>query len=193
LPVLHTELIDEDIEYNNIAFASLESSPLQKGTNIGTQFLVADYYSDGHMFTPEQERLLKPLLETDSNKTEQTVLYFRSEATNKSSVPRYAWFRTLRPGSGWWERFKYSYNGENGLSSYSPDRVFGISKLNGKPLPNEEIAVLLKPNETAVFEFCLPHNPISGKERSGFHSSHSMRNCLNAGAFGRQSFPCRTD
>ncbi len=178
LPVLHTELIDEDIEYNNIAFVSLESSPLHEGTNIGTQFLVADYYSDGHMFTPEQERLLKPLLETDSNKTEQTVLYFRSEAINTSSVPRYAWFRTLRPGSGWWERYKYSYNRETGLSSYSPDRVFGISKLNGKPLPNEEIAVLLKPNETAVFEFCLPHNPIS-RERALRISQQSFNEKLS--------------
>jgi hypothetical protein len=182
LPVLHTELIDEDIEYDNIAFVSLESSALHERTNIGTHFLVADYYSNGHMFTPEQERILKPLLEADSNKTEQTVLYFRSKATNTSSVPRYAWFRTLRPGSGWWEKFNYTYEKENGLSSYSPERVFGISKLNGVPLPNEEIAVLLKPNETAVFEFYLPHNPIS-RERALALSNQSFNDrlaeCIN--------------
>ena len=53
----------------------------------------------------------------------------------------------LGPGSGWWEKLKYSYDGKTGLSSYSPDRVFGISLLNGNPLPDEEIAVLLQPGE----------------------------------------------
>jgi hypothetical protein len=165
LPILHTTQTDEDIEYRVTSFASLESFPLNKNTSIGTHYLVADSYSEGHMFTPEQEKILKPLLQSDSTKTEETVLYFRAEATNKSSVPRYAWFRTIRPGSGWWEKFSYTYDKETGLSSYSPDRVFGISKLNGNPLPNEEIAVLLKPNETAVFEFYLPHYPIS-RERA---------------------------
>lgn len=161
LPILHTKLIDEDIEYNSITFVSLESSPLNDKTKIGTQFLVADYYSAGHMFTPEQQKLLNPLLKTDSTKTQETVLYYKVEAVNTSSVPRYAYFRTLRPGSGWWQKSIYSYNHEYGLSSYSANRVFGISKLNGKPLLNEEIAVLLKPNEKAVFEFYIPHDPIS--------------------------------
>jgi|WetSurMetagenome_2_1015567.scaffolds.fasta_scaffold00875_5 hypothetical protein len=160
LPILHTKLTDEDIEYNSIAFVSLESSPLIEKSKIGTHFLVADYYSAGHMFTPEQQNFLKLLLKTDSVKTEETVLFYKVEAVNKSSVPRYAFFRTLRPGSGWWQKFKYSYNPKTGLSSYASNRVFGISKLNGKPLPNEEIAVLLKPNEKAVFEFRLPHTPL---------------------------------
>lgn len=160
-PLLHTKLIDEDIEYNSITFVSLESSPFNNKTKIGTQFLVADYYSAGHMFTPEQQKLLNPLLKEDSTKTEETVLYYKVEAVNNSSVPRYAYFRTLRPGSGWWQKSIYSYNHENGLSSYSHDRVFGISKLNGKPLSNEEIAVLLKPDEKAIFEFYIPHDPIS--------------------------------
>jgi hypothetical protein len=177
LPILHTTQTDEDIEYKITSFASLESSPLNKNTLIGTHYLVADYYSEGHMFTPEQEKLLKPLLQVDSTKTEETVLYFRAEATNKSSVPRYAWFRTIRPGSGWWEKFNYTYDKETGLSSYSPDRVFGVSKLNDKPLPNEEIAVLLKPKETAVFEYYLPYNPIS-EERALRLSNQSFNERL---------------
>jgi hypothetical protein len=163
LPILHTKLIDEDIEYNSITFVSPESSLLNEKSGIGTHYLVADYYSAGHMFTPEQQKILTPLLKADSTKTEETVLYYRAEALNISSVPRYAYFRTLRPGSGWWQRFSYSYNRETGFSGYSTDRIFGISKLNGKPLPNEEIAVLLKPNEKAVFEFYIPHDPISEK------------------------------
>lgn len=164
LPILHSTQMDDDVEYKVTSFASLESSSLNKKTLIGTNYLVADYYSAGHMFTPEQEKLLNPLLQAESVKKEETVLYLRAEATNKASVPRYAFFKTIRPG-GWWEKSGYAYDKETGLSSYSTDRIFGVSKLNGKPLPNEEVAVLLKPNETAVFEFCLPHNPIP-KERA---------------------------
>jgi hypothetical protein len=161
LPILHINLIDEDIEYNSTVFVALESSPLDNKTNIGTNFLVADSYSGGHMFTPEQKKLLTPLLIADSSKKEETVAYFRTEAINRSPVPRYAFFRTIRPGTGWWAKFKYSFNRETGLSGYSSNRIFGISKLNGKPLPDEEIAILLKPNEKAVFEFYIPHKPVS--------------------------------
>jgi len=165
LPILHMSQTDEDIEYNSTSFVALESTPLDKNIAFGTHYLVADSYSFGHMFTPEQDKLLKPLIQAESEKTEETVLYFRTVAINKSSVPRYAYFRTLRPGSGWWEKFQHSYDRETGLSAYTPDRIFGVSKLNGKPLQNEEIAILLKPDETAVFEFFVPHNPIS-KERA---------------------------
>jgi hypothetical protein len=161
LPILNVTLNDEDIEYNSTIFVSNEYSPLNEKAKMGTDFLVADYYSAGNMFTDDQIKLLKPLLHADSLKTEETVIYYRAEAVNNSDVPRYAFFRTLRPGSGWWEKVKYSFDNKTGFSAYSSDRIFGISKLNGKPLPNEEISVLLKPDEKAVFEFYIPHNPIS--------------------------------
>jgi hypothetical protein len=163
LPILHTVKTDGDIEYQSTTLVSLETSPLNDKTPIGTHFMVADNSSYGHMFTPSQEEALKVFTKEETDKNEETVLNFRVVATNKSTVPRYAWFRTLRPGSGWWEKLAYKYDPATGFSSYSPDRIFGISKLNGAPLPNEEIAVLLKPGENAVFEFCLPHSPISGE------------------------------
>jgi hypothetical protein len=186
LPILHSTQIDEDIEYISTAFVTLESTPLDGKSKIGTDFLVADYYSAGHMFTEEQQNQLKLLLHNDSTRTEETVLYLRTEAVNRSSVPRYAFFRTIRPGSGWWEKFSYSYDRKTGLSGYSPDRIFGISKLNGDPLPNEEISVLLKPDEKAIFEFRIPNSPIS-KERAlrladqSFDKKHTeCRNFWNA-------------
>jgi hypothetical protein len=42
LPILHTKLIDEDIEYHSTAFASFEKSPLSPQSLMGTDFLVAD-------------------------------------------------------------------------------------------------------------------------------------------------------
>ncbi len=116
------------------------------------------------MFTRNQKELAKSRINDELSKSEETVLYYRVVATNTSSVPCYAWFRTIKPGRGWWDKKSYFYNGESGFSSYSADRIFGISKLNGNPLPNEEIAVLLKPNEKAVFEFYLPHSPVSAAQ-----------------------------
>jgi hypothetical protein len=161
LPILHSSLLDDGIEYYSTSFVSLESSPLNANTPIGTHYLVADSSSYGHMFTREQVEIVKSRIHDELIKSEETVLYYRVVATNTNPVPRYAWFRTIKPGRAWWDRLGYSYNRESGFSSYATGRVFGISKLNGRPLPDEEIAVLLKPNEKAVFEFFLPHSPVS--------------------------------
>jgi hypothetical protein len=165
LPILNTTQTDGDIRYSTTTFVTLENSVLKNDTPIGTHYLVADNSSYGHMFTRAQEDSLKKYTSKESEKSEETVLYYRAVAKNTSSVPRYAWFRTVRPGSGWWEKLRYTYDAGTGLSGYSPDRVFGISRLNGNPLPDEEIAILLQPREEAVFEFRIPHNPIS-RERA---------------------------
>ena len=173
LPILHTTLLDDGIEYYTTSFVSLESTPLNSNSPIGSHYLVADSCSYGHMFTREQRETVKLRFQDELNKSEETVLYYRAVATNTSSVPRYAWFRTIKPGRGWWDKKSYSYDRATGFSSYSTDRVFGISKLNGSPLPDEEIAVLLKPNEKAIFEFCLPHSPVS-KVRAELLSGQSF-------------------
>ena len=160
LPILHTWHTDEDIEYHSTAFVSLEKS-LNRESLTGSHYLVADSFSYGHMFTPDQKEGLKTLISDELNKAEESVLFLRTIAVNTSAVPQYAFFRTLRPGRGWWEKIGYAYSGETGFSGYSADRIFGISRLNGRPLPDEEVAVLLKPHEEAVFEFVLPHRPVS--------------------------------
>lgn len=165
LPILHTTKTDGDIEYRTITFVTLEKTGLENGIEFGTDYLFADSCSYGHMFTPRQEERLRIVAAKESQKTEETVLYFRARAKNLTTVPRYAWFRTVRPGSGWWDKRKYHYEAKTGLSIYPDESVFGVSLLNGQPLPNEEIAVLLKPGEEAVFEFRLPHSPLS-RERA---------------------------
>jgi hypothetical protein len=159
LPILHSTLTDDDVVYNSTTFVSLEKSPLS--AQKGTDFMVADKHSGGHMFTKEQEELLKTRTEKALNPEEETVLFFRSEVQNTGSVPRYAWFKTPRPGTGWWHKSPYAFDEKTGFSAYSDDRVFCISKLNGKPLPNEEISVLLQPGEKVLFEFFIPHSPVS--------------------------------
>jgi hypothetical protein len=92
LPILNTRQTDGDIEYSTTTFVTLEATKLENGCSIGTNYLVADNSSYGHMFTPAQEDSLKLYTEKESNKSEETVLYFRAIARNTASVPRYAWF-----------------------------------------------------------------------------------------------------
>ncbi|RPH38169.1 hypothetical protein EHM92_00730 [bacterium] len=161
LPILHSTLSDGEIEYRSTAFVSLERSPLTVHASMGTDWMVADAHSTGHMFTKEQEELVKPRLEAEEGKTESTVLFYRTEAANTGAVPRYAWFKTVRPGTGWWMKTGYSFDRATGFSSFSSGRVFALSRFNGRPVHDEETAVLLKPGEKAVFEFLLPHTPLS--------------------------------
>ena len=158
LPILHSIHKDDDIEYKSTYFVSLENASLTQQK--GTDYLVADKYSSGHMLTEAQEQKVKTKLEETFKTKEETVLYFRSVITNTGKAPRYAWFKTIKPGSAWWQKYPYKYDSNTGLSNYSKDSAFCISKLNGNPLPNEEMAVLLQPGEKAVFEFFLPHAPI---------------------------------
>jgi hypothetical protein len=177
LPILHSTHIDDDIEYHSTSFVSLEHSSLtdQKGTN----YLVADQYSVGHMLTDAQEESVKPKLKEAFGTNEETVLYFRSEITNTGKVPRYAWFRTIKTRNG----NPYTFDPKTGLSKYSGDSVFCVSKLNGNPLPNEEIAVLLQPGEKAVFEFFLPHAPVSNVRALALSAQSFDRKFIECKAF----------
>ncbi len=160
LPVLHTILKDEDITYHSVAFASYETSPLTESTLKGTPYLVADYYCQGTTFTPDQEKAFNKIHEESMNHKEEIVLYFRCEAVNHGKVPRYAFFKVPKPGTGWWYRLPYHFDASNGFSEYSGDSVFCVSRLNGMPMHNEEVSLLIPPGEKALFEFFLPHQPV---------------------------------
>lgn len=179
LPILRGEIEDEDIRYEVTQFVSLERTPLTAGTLRGTDYLVADNYGHGHMFTPEQAAAEASIHEAEMNTGEETVLYTRVVATNRGRVPRYAVFKTAAPTlhtpisprlPGW------TFDAAQGLGSYESGAVFAVSLLNGKPLPAEEVSILLRPGESAEFFCYLPHRPITAER---------------AIALGRQNFPAR--
>ncbi|MEN8227305.1 MAG: hypothetical protein ABFS38_04055 [Bacteroidota bacterium] len=159
LPILHSIHTDEDVEYHSTYFVSLEQSHLTdrsvKGSNIHTRYSASDHQ-------------------------EETVLYFRSEITNRGTAPRYAWLKTITAGRRRW--LPHTFNPGTGFSAFAPDSVYCISSLNGNPLPNEEMSLLLQPGETAVFEFFLPHFPISNKRALE----------LSAQSFDERYLECKT-
>ena len=160
LPILHKIHEDGDIRYHTTTFTSLEVSALTSQNVHGTPYMVADTQNAGTALTEEQKRRAAELLSAAAN-GEQVVLYVRVEASNTAKVPRYAWIKAPKPGTTWNERYPYAFDGKDGFSHYASDRVFCVSLLNGKPLPQEEMAVLLQPGETMTFDFRLPHEPIS--------------------------------
>ncbi len=163
LPILGGRMVDGEIEYSLITFATLETGTLSPQTLRGTDYLLADGHAKQHMFTPAQQDRFDSLLPAELEDGEETVLFLRISATNTFSSPRYAFLRTIWPskGSGEGDALKWHLDGETGFASYESGRVFSISKLDGKPLEQEEVVILLQPGETTVLDVFLPHRPIS--------------------------------
>ncbi len=160
LPILHGRIGDEEITYEVTMFTGLERTPLTAPTLRGTPYLVADFNSGGHMFTPAQQAEVNRLREAEvvATQTEETVLYVRGVATNRGATPRYALFKTMTPQN--LKRTEWSVDRARGAGVFKSGRVFVVTKLNGQPA-GEESSVLLKPGESAVFEMFVPHSPIS--------------------------------
>ena len=163
LPILNGKLLDGDIAYHLTTFVTLEGKPLNSKELLGTHFLVADAYAKRNMFTPEQRALCDSLREQELENAEETVLCLRITATNSFSRPRYAFLRSIWPSKGTGEDSAIDWRLEKatGLSTYQSGRIFAISKLNGAPLEQPEVTILLEPGETAVMDVFLPHRPIS--------------------------------
>lgn len=172
LPILHSELVDGDIRYDCTSFVTLEQSPLTSQTVQGTQYLVSDGYGAGNMLSEQQSALRQQLLPGEMEREEETVFYFRAEATNTASVPRYVWYKNIFPRG----IANYSYDGDAGYGHMENGDVFGVCKLNGEPLPVEELAQLVKPGETITIEFYVPHRPIpAGRAEALFGQSFEER------------------
>jgi len=164
LPILQASIADDDVSYDTISFVSYERSAFHAETLRGTHYLAADGYGYGHMLTEKQLQEREQVLPQELNRDEETVLYFRAVATNKSRVPRYAWFKNVIPNAFVLNNDQtYSFDAQKGFVQFSEERVCCVSKLNGEPLTAEESAILLPPGGTATFEFYLPHRPISQK------------------------------
>lgn len=165
LPILNVESIDGEITYRQKIFVTLETSPLTRENVHGTHYLVADLYAK----TPT-ERIPAQQAETDRlhhseiHQPEETVLFLRITAENTSSAPKYAYLRIPQPNVPLIaELAPYVPQLAEGLAFYDRDRVFMTATLNGQPVQDVEYAVLLAPGETAVFEFKLPHSPVSSE------------------------------
>ena len=164
LPVYHSELKDDDVIYHTTSFVSFEIIPLNHQTNKGTNYMVSDKHSYGRTFHEEDQVILDEKMKSAYEFDDKAILYSRTQIVNNGDAARYAWIKTPRPGTGWWGAKIHTYDSKSGFSSYSEDRIFCVSLLNGDPLTNEELAILLMPGESVEYDFYMPHIPVNREE-----------------------------
>ncbi|MDD5678028.1 MAG: hypothetical protein PHW60_08585 [Kiritimatiellae bacterium] len=160
LPILRSTQREENVHYHLTVFCTLENRPLSANAVRGSEWTACYPNTGGNMLTPEEREKLKDLLRAEMRaRDEETVCVIRIAAVNTERTPQYAWFkggsfygaRLLKPAG---------YQSANGYGILESGRVFAIHRLNGAPMPEEEMAVLLQPGETAIFEILIPHQPL---------------------------------
>ena len=159
LPILHVDQHDGAIAYHLTTFVTLEKSPLTAATLRGSHFLVADNFCCGHMHTEKDRAIVQAETEKETTgRAEETVLLLRIEAVNTGTTPHHAFLTALQPRSALPQQ---PYDGRRGLGRAAAGSVYAINRLNGQPMPQPEVAVLLAPGAKAVVEIAMPHQFLS--------------------------------
>ncbi len=159
LPILNSIQKEDSITYNLTTFATLESTPLNTGQVKGTDFLTGYAHFSGNMLKEENQKELIDSFQKELKANEEEIICrFRITAVNKSESPSYAWFKTP-----YYEEATYTFDAKKGYSYNKDGDVFSIATIDGKPVYNEEMAILIQPRDSVVFEFMVPHSPISQK------------------------------
>ena len=158
LPIYFSVTEDDDVVYQSQSFVTLEKSILTEENVKGTHFMISDKYSAGRSWTEAQQKQLDDVLKNTPPAEEETVLVIHTVITNKGDVPRYAWMKIPYASH---RGVEYSYDPTTGFSSFKDGRIFCASLLGGKPVPNDETAVLLQPGESMDVDYFIFHSPVS--------------------------------
>ena len=151
LPILHAIQRESDIHYHVTAFATLEKGPIAASRLRGSEWQACYANTGGQMLKPEEREKIADLIEAEMHgREEETVCWMRVEAVNTSGSPAYAWFKVPR----------FTYDGANGFSAFETGRVLCVNRLDGKPMPQCEMAVLVPPGRSVVLDMLVPHQPL---------------------------------
>lgn len=165
LPILKAVQKEKFMQYHVTAFASLEKGILKKDRVSGTDWLASYANSGGQMLGEAGREKIKEFLEKEMyGREEEVVLCCRVDAVNTGKTPCYAWFknpyfRIEKDIEG------ISFDAGSGFTFFE-NKILSLTLFNGKPLPQQEMAILLPPGEKAVFDMFIPHSPLP-KKRGG--------------------------
>lgn len=193
LPILNSRHMDDDVCYETKMFVTLEKSRLKPENIHGTHYLVADAHSNSSMMTEEQKKRKDAILKKEIEQEEETVAYIRINAINLAKVPRYCWVRIPQPYVPFLPDMsvvKPVYNSGKGLGSFSSDRVYLVAALNGKPVPQKEMAVLLKPGEKAEYVFKIPHVPVTEERAEALANEDFDKRLTECREYWSQKLAC---
>ena len=162
LPILRAIQDEADIQYHITSFASLEKEVLADHTVRGTDWLAAYANTSFNMLSPEQKRGMEDLLKREMSEREQeTICSIRVEAVNISQTPAYAFFKA--PHAVFLEipqcPDKLQFN--KGLSKFKNwDKIYAVTLINGEPMAQEEMSLLVQPGQKIIYDILIPHSPI---------------------------------
>lgn len=159
LPILHATTTDGPIRYDATILASVESGNLADGGHAGTHHLIADAHSIGHMLT-DDEKMRAARLEAELEGG-TTAAFLRIRATNTDAVPRYAFVKLPAPFVGDEQApLAHRYDPATGIATFGEGGACFTARLDGRPVPATDCAVLVAPGETATFDIRIPHRPL---------------------------------
>ena len=160
LPILSVIKRDNDIEYTQTIFVSLEKSPLSASTNRGTHSVVADAHASYMTMFEKHQRLVDEIKDSEINRPEETVLYMRLEAVNKGDTPDYSFF--IMPGiNKWYEHGAFGHETvDNGFLRVDGE-VYAVGTIDGKPITRKELSAMIFPGEKITVDIKIPHRFIS--------------------------------
>lgn len=168
LPILHMYDNDDGVVYHATHFVAPEVSALTKEALRGTDMYAADACGMGFMHTPAQQAHTETLMHDELFREEETVLYYQVSITNQKQAPAYAFIRIPDPLPKWSDAAAPEVAEETVidpntgfLQFKNSGRVCTVARVNGKPVRSVENALLVQPGETVVFEFQIPHTPVS--------------------------------
>ena len=163
LPILHSVQREDTITYRLTFFATVEHDPLLRQPVAGTDYATAYAHMGGNMLPEEEREAIRAEYAPDT----ELLLCCRIEATNPHATPNYAWFKAPHTGgrSGGYRSWC-----SEGLvrDSEGSDPVTAVAKLDGRPAPQAELAVLVQPGESAVYEFTVPHRAVPAERAASF-------------------------
>ncbi|MCC6125932.1 MAG: hypothetical protein IT426_13285 [Pirellulales bacterium] len=173
LPIVRSVQRDGDVEYRLTIFATLEKEPLTTENVRGTHWTAALAHTRGAMLTDREKELFENQLRLPEveNREQELICWVHVEAVNTGAVPQYAY---LQAGS---ETRRRKFGKGNRLA---PDgKVVCVNRLDGRPMPQEEMAVLLPPGGKLTFEMLYPHRPLP-RERAAALAGQSFDAHLQA-------------
>jgi hypothetical protein len=162
LPILRSVQDEAEIQYHVTSFVSLEKNPLRDHAVRGTDWFAAYANTGINMLTAEDREKAKDLLEQEMHQREQELIcVVRVEAVNVGKTPNYAFFKAPHFNEYSWLPSPDKPKFANGKAWFSDlNKVFAVMRIDGEPMPDEEMAILLPPGRKVVFDMLIPHSPL---------------------------------
>jgi hypothetical protein len=172
LPIIQSTQLDGDIEYRLTIFATLEKEPLTADNVRGTHWLAAFAHAVGAMLTPDETAKFEKLESAEvTHREQELVCWIHVEIVNKGNVPRYAYAK-----AGYIKADVLEGVGKarfiEGQRVNTEGKAICVNLVNGRPMPQEEMAILVQPGTKQTLDILFPHRPLTRDRMQAVSQQH---------------------